>query len=180
MRKKLSKCIFCGTAGFGLGGALWGCIYSFSRGEMYETYIVLGGLLFGMIGGFFLALLRKENKFRLIFFSAIGYVLTGFLLYHPSIIVLTLIFPFFVAISITRVLIGGFFVGLAVKKIKLFTLFGALGYLVGRFVAEVFSTIFGRGGSILESMVVFGSEGLMIGLFLGIGMYIAERNKVSK
>ncbi|MDY6965035.1 MAG: hypothetical protein SVM80_03575 [Halobacteriota archaeon] len=170
------KYMFVGAIGFGFGGFFWDFLIKFYKDPFQEIMFgPTGGFIFGLFGGLSLYLLSNK-KIQIIIYAVIGYVISGLILFSPitrfSVVSMGvgLILTGFGAIA------GGLFIGLALKRLKLFIVLGALGYITGMYV---FGLLLALLSGALNTVLLFTGLGIGTGLFLGLGMYLAEYPSVN-
>lgn len=184
-RTYLYKYILYGIIGFSLGGFLWGSIGILYTGPYrWAIFGLAGGFIFGLVGGLFLDFLSLK-RFRVAIYAAIGYAISGVAILF-SLLMLIIVAPFLAIVLLGfGIIAGGLFIGLALNRIKLFIILGALGYIIGAvFGILLFKAFISIFQSNITSTVEFFSIiamfiglGISTGIFLGLGKYIVEKTK---
>ncbi len=171
----LFKCISLSIIGFTIGGFLWGCLVGLYRDPFQEiTFSLIGGSIFGLVGGLFLSILSKK-KLKLIIYTTIGYAISGVMIFSPIGMLSGAILGIVGVIPIGfGIIVGGMFIGFALKRIKLFTILGALGYITGYFIFGLSLALLHYALN-LNIVPMFTGLGIGTGIFLGLGMYLAEK-----
>ncbi|MDI6896677.1 hypothetical protein [Methanocella conradii] len=150
------KYILYGIISFSLGGVLWGSIGVLYAGPYrWAVFGLIGGFIFGLVGGLFLDFLSLK-RFRMAIYAAIGYAISGGAILF-SLLMLIIVVPFLAVILLgIGIIAGGLFIGLALNRIKLFMILGALGYIIGTvFGVLLFKAVIIIFQSNITSMVEF-------------------------
>ncbi|MBE0516331.1 MAG: hypothetical protein IBX41_02915 [Methanophagales archaeon] len=198
----LLKHLIAGAAGFGIGSLF---PFKFYPEAIYHVMgyahpNIIGLLIFGAIGGISLGIMSGNTK-KMLYLAllgsigiSIGFVLSFVFLYPFTIFILflfssllpqsSLSFLMFFISFMFGGLITGTFYGIALmnrKKIWRMALAGGFGFAFGAlFVFIISIIIYGISNMPPKSPLFWGTSayiifGLVVGTFLGIGMYFAEK-----
>jgi hypothetical protein len=184
-RINLLKYMLVGAVGFGIGSLFPFNFYPVT-GYAYPNVIEL--VIFGAIGGISLGILSRNTK-KMLYLALlgavgipIGFVLSFVFLYTLALLTRNLALAFFINFMLGGLITGAFY-GIALrnrKKIRRLAIAGGFGFAFGALLVFVVSIIiygisdvpllFGVGGT--SAYIIFGT---ITGIFLGAGMYLAEK-----
>jgi len=172
----LLKYLLVGVVGFTIGGFLWSCLIGIYQDPFQEiSFGLIGGSIFGLVGGFFLSIL-SNIKLKIIIYSTIGYAISGVMVFSQIAMLAGAILGIFGVIPIFfGIIVGGMFIGFALKKTKLFIILGALGYITGYFVFGLLLALLCYALN-LNIVPMFTGLGIGTGIFLGLGVYHVEKH----
>lgn len=183
-----ARAILSGAAGFILGGLLWGLIPFLYSGQYLGILLwPVGGLIFGLSGGYFLGVL-PNGRLRLAFYGAAGYLVSMLFIMaaiDQSVMGKGLLAGILMAFG---VLAGGFLLGYPVNRLKLFGVLSTAGFILGGGLGLLMYQ--GVRYLIISGTIPFieplTSSGMVIGLgigmgvMMGIGKYLVENNAGSQ
>jgi hypothetical protein len=187
----LLKYMVTGGFGFGIGGIvffelgkLYRELYSEYNGELIFMPVLFVGMfiIFGMICGVSLGIVSKNIKkmLYLALLGAVGLPIGLFISFGFLYIVLLITYylqsfalPIIICFGLGGIITGAFF-GIAVRRVLRLAIAGGLGYLIGVFsVIAIFSDMPSTiGFNYVTSFTFFNA---IAGIFLGAGMYFAEK-----